>query len=183
MREGLLAEFETPEALVSAIHGLREKGYRELEAYTPYIVIEAEEALEIRRSRLPYAIFIGGVFGAGAAYFLQWFLNAYLYPLDVGGRPPHMPLAFIPITFEMGVLFASFTAFFGVLVRSRLGRLWDPVFEVPGFTSASIDRFWLEVRAKDPAFDVERTARHLRDQGARRVERFGKSARAAKEPT
>ena len=85
------------------------------------------------------------LFGASAAYALEWYTTAHLYPLDVGGRPPHMPLAYVPITFEMGVLAASATAFVAVLVLGKLVKLWDPVFEVPDFGTASVDHFWLRV--------------------------------------
>jgi hypothetical protein len=60
-----------------------------------------------------------------------------------------MPLAFVPITFEMGILGASFAAFFGVLWAGRLVRPWHPVFEADGFDSASVDKFWLAVPADD----------------------------------
>lgn len=173
-RAGLLAEFTGPGALVAAAHGMHARGYRQLDAYTPYPVAEAEEALALRRSRLPVLVFVMGMAGAAGAYFLQWYLNAYLYPLDVGGRPPHMPLPFLIITFEMGILVAAFTGFFGVLVRAGATRLWDPVFEVEGFERASIDRFFLEVDTRDPLFDERGTARELEELGALRVTRFGR---------
>jgi hypothetical protein len=97
-------------------------------------------------------------------------LNGVLYPLVVGGRPPHFPLAFVPITFEMGVLFASFTAVLGVLWRGRLVRLTDDVQGTPGFESATRDRFWLEILAADPAFDPDRTRADLVETGALRIE-------------
>jgi hypothetical protein len=156
MANWLLVEFETSTRLAGAIERLKELGYRELEAYTPYSTEEVREALGRGPSRLPWLIGLGGGLGLGAAYFLQWYLVAHLYPLDVGGRPPHMPLAYVPITFEMAVLFASFTGFFAVLVAGKLLKLWDPVFEVERFVSASVDRFWLRIDTTDPAFELER---------------------------
>jgi hypothetical protein len=176
MRSGLLAEFSDPESLVAAIRAMHDKGYDTLDAYTPFPLESAEEALHVRRTRLPFFIFGVGIAAAGSAYLLQWFLVAYLYPLNAGGRPPHMPLGYIPITFEMGVLFASFAAFFGFLVRARLVRLWEPVFEIEGFERASIDRFWLEVGADDPLFDREKTARELEEQSPLRVVGFGRTS-------
>lgn len=174
MRRGFVAEFTEPAQLVQAIRAMRGKGYCRLDAYTPYPSSEVEEALALQRPRLPWAIFFIGIGGAGFAYFLQWYLVAYLYPLNVGGRPPHFPMAFVPITFEMGVLAAAFTAFIGVLVRARVLRLWDPVFEVDGFERATIDRFWLEVEAGDPRFREQDTPRELEELGALRVARFGR---------
>ena len=88
----------------------------------------------------------------------------------VGGRPPHFPLAFVIITFEMGVLFAGLSAFFGTLVLGRLVRLLDEVQGTPGFDSATRDRFWLEVSARDPAYDAGGTRRLLSETGALRIE-------------
>lgn len=170
MRERLLVEFETEAAILAAIHRLRIDGYSRLEAYTPFPSHEIEHALGYRRSRLPFVIFGVGMAAAGGAYLLQWFLVGYLYPLIVGSRPPHFPLAFLIITFEMGVLFASFAAFFGTLVVGRLVRLVDEVQHTPGFESATRDHFWLEIAATEPAYDDERTRRILTELGALRIE-------------
>ncbi|HLV64188.1 MAG TPA: DUF3341 domain-containing protein [Polyangiaceae bacterium] len=172
MHRMLLAEFPGPTELAEAAYALREQGYRDIDAHTPYSTEDVRVGLGLRHSRLPLAIFVGGILGAGLAYGLQWLLVGYLYPLDVGGRPPHMPLAFVPITFEMGVLLASFTAFFGVLVLGRLVKLWDPVFEVEGFETSSVDRFWLRVDGTDPRFDPERTREELARFRPLRVELY-----------
>jgi hypothetical protein len=169
MSQRLLGEFVDPARLLGAIETLRREGYTRIEAYSPYPVHGIDAALGARPSRLPQAVFVVGVAAAAGTYGLQWLLNAYLYPLDVGGRPAHFPLAFVPITFEMGVLFAGFTAFFGVLALGRLGRLWQPIFEVERIESVTRDGFWLEIAADDPRFDLEATAATLRQGGAVRV--------------
>jgi hypothetical protein len=155
----VFAEFEEPGALVRAIEAARAWGQVRLEAYMPYHVPEIEKALAVRPSRLPLAVLAGGLGGAAGAYGLQWLLNAYDYPLDVGGRPPHMPLAYVPITFEMGVLFAAFTAVVAVLIGARMMRLWYPSCEVAGIESATGTRFWLEIASVDAAADVEQLVR------------------------
>lgn len=170
MADRLLAEFTGAAELAGAIRALRERGYRRLDAYTPFAAPEVDEALGGRRSRLPLVVFAGGIAAAAGAYFLQWLLVAHLYPLNVGDRPPHFPLAFLIITFEMGILFAALTAVGGVLVRGRLVRLADEVQGTEGFESASRDRFWLEVEADDPRFDGDRTRSELAELGALRVE-------------
>jgi hypothetical protein len=169
MRAGLLAEFETPERLLDAARALREAGLSRLDGFTPFRVHGAEEAFGIRRSRLPWVVLGFGLLGASSAYFLQWFTAAVDYELDVGGRPPHSPAVFVPITFEMGVLFAAFSALITVLVWAGLPRLWDPVFEVSGFERASIDRFWIGVDRADPCFDRDLAEQVLRDTGALRI--------------
>lgn len=170
MPDRMLAEYLDEDEIIAAIHEMRARGYRELEVYMPFPSHHVEEALAKRRSRVTFVIGGAGLTAAGCAYALQWLLVAYLYPLVVGARPPHFPLAFVLITFEMGVLFASFTAFFGVLKLGRLFRLNDEVQATPGFESATCDRFWLEVLARDPHYDADRTHADLVATGARRIE-------------
>lgn len=155
MRRGLVAEYHDVAAISSAIHVLRARGFTKLEAYGPTPVEAIDEALGKRRSPLAVAAGIGAALGAGGAYFLQWFLVAYMYPVDVGSRPPHMPLAFLIITIEMGFLFGALTVSGAFLVASRIVKLWDPLFEVPGFESATRDRFWLAIDVTDPQWNDE----------------------------
>ncbi|HLU67244.1 MAG TPA: DUF3341 domain-containing protein [Kofleriaceae bacterium] len=173
MADRVLAEFRSSEALAAAIRALRERGYGKLEAYLPFPAPDVEEALAERRSRLPIALFAVGISGAAGAYLLQWLLVAHLYPLNVGGRPPHFPLAFLIITFEMGILLCGIAAVVGVLVLGRLVRLTDDVQGTPGFESASGDRFWLELSTRDPLYRPDRTRDELVELGASRVELAG----------
>lgn len=169
MERGILAEFRTPEELIEAIALLRAGGYRKLDAFTPYPLHEVEEALHLRRSWLSWPVLLFGITGAAAAYFIQWWCNAYDYPLNVGGRPPHSVPAFIPITFEMAVLSAALGGLALFFLASRLPELYSPVFDVPGFERASIDRFWVFVDERDRAFDPAAIERELLAFGALQV--------------
>lgn len=173
MRAGLLAEFATERELLLAIRGLRDRGYRELDAYAPFPLRDAENALGLRRSRLPWLAFFFGLTGAATGYFVQWLTNAFLYPINVGGRPLHAVPAFVPITFESGVLAAGLTSLFGVFVLARLPALYDPVFDVSRFRSATIDRFWVSIDAKDPSFNRTQAMRDLEELGAAFIEWTG----------
>jgi hypothetical protein len=164
----VLAEYADPAALLAAIRQLRAAGALRLEAYTPYPIHELDAALGQRRSPLAIAAGIGGLLGALGGYFLQWYLVAYLYPVDLGDRPPHMPLAFVIITIEMGFLFGGLTVFFACLFAARLFKLWDPVFDAEGFESHTRAGFWLAVGDADPAFEDV-----LRRTAPLRVSRFG----------
>lgn len=169
MRSGVLGEFTTPEAMIAAIVALRERGYRRIDAFSPYPVHGAEEAAGMPRSPLGWIVFPLGLLGAGVAYLLQWYCNAFDYPLNVGGRPPHSAPAFIPITFEMGVLSAAVGGLITYFALTQLPELWSPVFEVEGFERASIDRFWVGVDARDPGFDRLGVEQALTELGASRV--------------
>lgn len=172
-RSGVLAEFCSQDALLSAIDGLLAARVRRIETFTPVACPEVDARLGRGPSRVPVAMLVGGLVGAGGAYGLQWLITAYLYRVHVGGRPPHFPLAYVPITFEMGVLLAAITGFIGVIAAGRLLRLWSPLFEVTGFESATNDRYWLAVDRCDPAYDPEQAALLLRAHGARQVRFFG----------
>jgi hypothetical protein len=140
------AEFATAEELTTAVRSLDEKGYTLIETYSP---VPLSSGMPVRRSRLPAVVFLGGLLGGIASYLIQWYANAYAYPLDIGGRPAHAIPAFLIPTFEGTVLCASLTAFFGFFWITRLPRLWHPIFELEGFDAATADRYWLAIDAAD----------------------------------
>ena len=164
----LLAELESGPALLAAVRALREAGVAHIDAFTPYEVAGLDELLGVRRSRLGWIVLAAGLLFGGGAYLLQWWINVVDYPLDIGGRPYHSAPAFIPITFEMTVLFASAAALISAIVLGGLPRLWHPVFEIEGFERASIDRFWLQAGAGSPV-DRDRITAALERAGALRI--------------
>ncbi len=166
---GILAEFDTPTELVVAIRKARAEGYRVMDAYTPFPIEEAAEALHIHDRRLPLLVLIGGIAGCIGGYLLQYWISAVAYPLNVGGRPLHSWPAFIPITFETTVLLAALAAVFGMLALNGLPMPYHPVFNVPRFALASRDQFFLCIEATDPQFDRDGTRRFLMRLDARSV--------------
>lgn len=153
---GLLAEFSSPAALLDAAKAAHGAGYRRLEAYSPMPIEGLVEALGSADGRLPRLALIGAIIGGAGTFALQWFSATADYPFNVGGRTPAWP-GLIPSTFEMTVLGAVLAIFFGALLRSRLPRLYHPVFNDAGFAAASSDRFFLSIEAADPQFDAQRT--------------------------
>lgn len=153
----VLGEFETGKAMLLAARRMRELGFTDVDGYTPYSLEGMEEAIGVPRSRVPFFVLLGGIVGASFAYLMMWWCNAIDYPLNVGGRPLNSYPAFIPITFELMVLFAAGSAMISMLALAGLPRPHHPVFEVEGFRSASNDRFWLSVRVHGP----DHTARAL----------------------
>jgi hypothetical protein len=158
---GLMAEFETADAVVAATTRAYQAGYRAMDAHSPYTVEGLATALGIRRSRVPSIVLIAGLIGGGVGFFMQWWTMAVNYPMDVGGRPLNSWPAFIPVTFEVLVLVASFAAFFGMLFLNGLPRPNHPVFAEPRFARASQDRFFLCIEAIDPKFDSVQTTEFL----------------------
>jgi hypothetical protein len=151
---GLMAEFSTPAALVSALKRVRAAGYTRLDAFTPFPIEEVTEALAPPRSKVPAIVLAGGIVGGLAGWGLQFWINVVDYPLDIGGRPFNSWVAFIPPTFETTVLFAGLSALVGMLAVNGLPRPYHPVFNVSRFQLASRDRYFLVVEADDPKFDV-----------------------------
>lgn len=172
-RPRILAEFAAPEKMTHALDALHAAGYRELETYTPFDMPRTTPALGLRRPLLPWLIALGGLAGGGVAYWIQWFANAWSYPLNVGGRPVHPVPAFIPATFEGTVLGAAFVAFFGLFISLRLPALWHPVFEIDGFERATVDRFWIEVGGVQSDLDARELRRIVNEAGALRVVPLG----------
>jgi hypothetical protein len=163
---GLIAEFETPDEIIAAARSAREHGYRKMDAYTPYPIHELSHALGLPRTKLPLLVLVGGMTGCATALLMMWFSATIHYPLNVGGRPLASWPAFIPITFELTVLFASGAAVLGMLGFNGLPMPYHPVFNAPRFALASRDRFFLCIEAKDPLFDLERTSKFLEGLGA-----------------
>ncbi len=158
---GLMAEFVKPEEILNAARRAREAGYRRMDAYTPYSVEGVSAALGMHRSPIPSVVFFGGLTGAAIAFWMQYYSMSISYPFDVGGKPTNSWPAFIPITFEVLVLVASFAALVALLVVCGLPRPHHPVFAVPSFARASQDRFFLCIEAVDPLFDRTATAQFL----------------------
>jgi hypothetical protein len=158
---GLLAEFETPEALVEAAKRVRAEGYRDLDAFTPFPVHELFGVLRLRDRRVLWFGLFGGIFGCTLAFAMQLFTN-FDYPVNVGGRPLYALSAFAVIAFELTVLFAALTPAIGMLALNGLPRLHHPVFAAPRFARASKDRFFLCVLATDARFDAHQTGDFLK---------------------
>jgi hypothetical protein len=150
---GLMAEFENHEALVEAAGRAYAEGYRKLDAYAPFPVHGLSEALGRRRTAVPLIVLLSGMTGGLGGYFMQWYAMRVDYPFNIGGRPLHSWPAFIPITFELTVLCGALSAIIGMLVLNRLPEPYHPVFNVPEFRRASLDRFFLCIEAADPKFD------------------------------
>jgi Alternative complex III, ActD subunit len=159
---GMMAEFDTPEALVSATRETTAKGFRKVDAYSPFPIEELTAALRMKPTKLPLFVLCMGIFGCSAGFFMQWFASTIHYPINIGGRPLNSWPAFIPITFEMTILFAALGAVVGMMFRNGLPRPYHPVFNVKRFELASQDKFFLCIEAADELFNRDETERFLK---------------------
>jgi hypothetical protein len=166
---GVMGEFDSVAALVTAIEETRARGYRAIDAYSPFPSHEVIHAMKLPPSRLPLIVLLGGVFGFVGGYFLQVYAAIIDYQTNIGGRPVHSWPFFVPVTFECTVLAASMAAVFGMLAMNRLPTPYHAVFNHPEFALASRDKFFLCVEARDPKFDADEVAELLHAIGARNV--------------
>ncbi|MGE5854782.1 MAG: DUF3341 domain-containing protein [Deltaproteobacteria bacterium] len=163
---GLMAEFDSPEALLEAGRRAFAEGFRRMDAYSPFPVDGLAEAIGFHRTRVPLIVLIGGIIGCLGGFYLQYWVAVIDYPINIGGRPLNSWPSFIPVTFELTILLAALAAFFGVLALNRLPMPYHPVFNVERFELASRNRFFLCIEAADTHFELERTRRFLDEIGS-----------------
>jgi hypothetical protein len=165
----VLGEFPTSEALLKAAERLRTHRPETIETYSPYPIQGSSEALGLKKSKVPVLALVGGLAGGSFGYLVQFLTNAVDWPINIGGRPPHSAPAFVPITFESGVLLSAFSIFFGLWAILRLPQPYHPAFDVDAFRSASSHGFWLSIETEQTGPQIEDLSRELRTLGALQV--------------
>lgn len=158
---GVIAEFDDPGKLLEAAKAVRERGYKHFETYTPYPIKELDEVVPGINPVAPMVL-IAGLTGTATAWIMEFYIAAIDYPTNIGGRPLNSWPSFVPIMFELTVLFAALTAFFGTLWLCGLPMLHHPVFNAQDITRATKDRFFLCIEAREWDFDPDRTEEFLR---------------------
>ena len=159
---GVMAEFEQPDALLDATWRARQAGYRRMDAYTPFPVEGEADALGMHRSLVPWLVAGAGLTGGLTGTLLTIWAMAFAYPINVGGRPYVSIPSFVPPAYELTILFSALMAVFSLFFLCKLPEPYHPVFNVPSFSRATVDRFFLLIQADDPRFDPRRTTEFLR---------------------
>ena len=152
-RRFLLGTFEREEDILAATKAVRASGMTIADVYTPYAVHGLDHAMGLRPSRLPWICFALGLLGAGVKVWFEFWTTAVSWPINVGGKPWNSLPAFIPVTFEVMVLFAGV----GTVVAFLFGRRLLPgraaKLSIEGVTN---DRFALVIEEMDAGFDLAR---------------------------
>jgi hypothetical protein len=167
---GLLAEFATPGDLYHACERVRDAGFTKWDAHSPFPVHGLESAMGLRRSPLPWIVLVMGLTGLAAGFALQVWVHTSAYPLVISGKPYFAWPAFIPVTFELGILFAALGAVFGMFGLNRLPMHHHPLFKSKVFERVTDDAFFISIESWDPKFDQAATRALLESAGARSVE-------------
>jgi hypothetical protein len=158
---GLMAEFETPTELVNACKAAYAEGYRDMDAYSPFPIEEASEAIGFHKTAVPLVTLTGGILGGLSGFALQYWINVIAYPLNIGGKPYDSWPSFIVPTFEMTILFAGIIGMLGMFALNGLPQPYHPVFNVDRFSNVTRNKFFLCVEASDPKFDLAGTQQFM----------------------
>lgn len=163
---GLMGWFKTPGELYHACEELRDAGFSRFDAHTPFPVHGLEKAMGLPPTKFPYLVLGGGVTGLAFAISLAYYTQAIAYPQNISGKVPFSYVAYIPVFFELTVLLAGLTCFFGLWAWLRLPSLYHPTFAHPSFHRHSDDAFFIAIEATDPKYDREKTTAMLEKLGA-----------------
>ncbi len=167
---GLLAEFTTAADILHAAEKVRAAGFQRWDVFTPFPVHGMDRAMGLANSRVGYVAFCGGVAGLATGMVMIWFLNAFDYPILIGGKPMFSPFSAFPPAFELTLLFSAFGAVFGMLCFNRLPRLHHPLLKHRSFALASHDRYFLVIETADPNYSEAETRQLLAAAGSQRIE-------------
>ncbi|MGK5081881.1 DUF3341 domain-containing protein [Bdellovibrionota bacterium FG-1] len=166
---GVIGFFDDPHALIEATQKVREARYEKFDAFTPYPVHGLDYAQGLKRSPLPFVTLGAGLTGFGLAFVLQYWTSAVDWPLIVGGKPFHSWPAFVPIYFELTVLFAALSTVAAMFIFNGLPNLKRRIFDA----SLTCDRFALVIEAASgaefKAFSESEATEFLKKVGAQEV--------------
>lgn len=154
---GIVAEFAHPGELISAAKRVREAGYKRFDCHSPFPIHGMDAAMGLRPSKLGWCVGACGFTGTCCALLMQWWMNAVDYKVIISGKPFFSFQAFVPVIFELTILFSAFCAVFGMFTFNLLPRLNHPLFTCPRFAKVTDDGFFLYIEAADPQFDAQKT--------------------------
>lgn len=167
---GIIAEFETPAAIMHAAEKIRDSGFRKWDVFSPYPVHGMDKAMGLKNSRVGWFSFLGGVTGYTVGMLMIWWMNAVDYAIVIGGKPMFSPFSAFPPSYELTILLGSFGALLGMLFLNRLPRLHHPLLKHRRFALASHDRFFLVIETGDPKYSEAETRKLLEAAGSTHIE-------------
>ena len=170
LRGLVLAEFESPAALLDAARKVREAGYEKFDCHSPFPVHGMDEAMGLNRSPLGYVVGVVGSLGLLGMLGLTWWTSAVDYKFLISGKPFFSWQAYIPIIFAITVLCSAFGAFFGMLSLNQLPRLFHPIFNSERFAKVTDGGFFVSIQSDDPSYDENKVVAFLQSIGGRNVE-------------
>ncbi len=99
--------FDDETTLFAGVKNVRKKGYKIHDVYTPFPIHGLDKAMGLRDTSLHTAGFIYAITGTATALsFISWVFTKD-WPLNIGGKPHFALPAWVPIMFELTVLFSA----------------------------------------------------------------------------
>jgi hypothetical protein len=166
---GVMAEFDSAQAIVDAARQTIAAGFRNVEAYTPVPIEELNDIIHKKRTILPTLSLLGGLVGLATGFGLQYWASVIEYPMNVGGRPFASWTAFVIPSYELTILFSALATAGGMIALNGLPQPYHPVFNTPRFSLASSDKFFLVIESTDARYHSDKTPRFLQELGAKGV--------------
>ena len=167
---GIMAEFPSAADVYHAAEQVRDAGFKKWDVFAPFPIHGIDEAMGMKRTILPWIVACGAITGVSCALLMQWWMSAVDYPLVVQGKPYDAWEPFVPITFELGVLFSAFASLIGMLALNGLPRWNHPLLKNDRFLRTSDDAFAIVIEAGDSKFQGSDTVTMLQGLGATHVE-------------
>jgi hypothetical protein len=158
---GLLAEYDSPGAVMYAAEVMRDAGYTRWDVHTPFPVHGMDRAMGLKPTPLGWFSFLGGLTGGSLGLLMQWWMNGIDYPLNIGGKPAFTMPSSVPVAYELTILLTAFATLFGMFGLNRLPQLYHWAFHSKRFKRVTDDRFFITVEAEDPKFSPEKTGELL----------------------
>lgn len=166
-KSGMAGIFDREDLVLKAAQKTREMGFKKFDAITPYPVHGMEEACGIKRSWIPYVTFIAGSIGCFLGWLLTYWTSAVNWALNIGGKPFHSLPAFIPIVFEVTVLFAALSSVVAMLRACGLPKVDPPVID-PDLTC---HKFAVFIPHDDTGYDEKRIEEMFKSLGATQIKK------------
>jgi hypothetical protein len=166
----VLAEFDTTADILAAAKKVRDAGFSHWDVFTPFPVHGMDKAMGLRNSRVGWFSFLGGVTGYASGMAMIWYMNAFDYPIVIGGKPMFSPFyPFVPC-FELTILLGAFGAALGMLLLNRLPRLHHPLLKHRRFAQVTHDKFYLVIETSDPKWSASGTGALLENARSQAID-------------
>jgi len=173
---GLIGEFDNVDDIIDAANTVREAGYRKTDVHSPFPVHGIDEALGIKPTILPWIVLVMGLTGMATGLLLTTYTMADWLPIPgfvpenfegytylISGKPFNSLAGFIPVIFELTIMFSAYTAVFAMFLLNKLPLLNNPLLRSRRFRRATDDRFFIAIDAKDAQFDAQQSAEFVKN--------------------
>jgi len=162
---GMAGLFGSSDDLIRAARHIRDAGFRRWDCHTPYPVHGIDRAMGLKSSPLAIICLTMGFGGVGLAMLMQWWMSAIDFPIVIGGKPLFSWPAFVPITFDLFVLFTSLTAMGSIVAFCKLGKWHSPLHDSDLMAKITSDGFAVVLNAADEHFSEDSSRALLIEAG------------------